>query len=287
VLSHNGPNSVNPPTYAPAELFDRLFPGAGAAAAPSPATTRAAALLATGRKSILDASLADLADLRRRVGPRDRARLDEHVEGLRALEKRIKAATVSPAATGCAGVSRPAATGTTRTGLGHREVNRAMADLLALALACDISRVFSFRFAMWHTSRFPDIGGNNDLHTYTHDEPGDQPMVARHVLFTMGELAYLLEKLDATAVGAGTLLDHAAILCTSEVQEGRSHSTRNMPIVVAGSAGGALRTGFHHRGANENTSKVHLTLLKACGVPATSFGAEAGLATDTVGALVA
>jgi len=100
-------------------------------------------------------------------------------------------------------------------------------------------------------------------------------------------VAYLISKLKSVTVGAGTLLDQCAILFTTEVQEGRNHLTDNIPMIVAGRAGGALRTGQHIHAAGESTSKVHLTLLEALGVPVTSFGAGPGLATDTVPELLA
>jgi hypothetical protein len=162
-----------------------------------------------------------------------------------------------------------------------------MSDLLALAMACDLTRVFSVQHSIWHTGVFADIGSSNDYHTYTHEEPQPQNMVQKHVVFIMESLAYFLEKLQSTQLGAQTLLDQCGILCTTEVAEGSTHATNNMPMIVAGRAGGALKTGFHHKGAAENTSKVHLTLLKAVGAQATEFGTGDGRVTDTVSALLA
>ena len=66
--------------------------------------------------------------------------------------------------------------------------------------------------------------------------------------------------------GAGNVLDNCAIFGTTEVAEGRSHSNRDMPIVIAGKAGGALKSGIHHRAVGDNASKANLTVLRALGV---------------------
>jgi hypothetical protein len=278
VLSHNGPQNVNPPIYSPGALFDRLFPNGAGTGAPNAAAARAAAIAAAGRKSILDAVTLDAADLRKRLGTGDRSRLDQHLDGIRQLETRIATA---PSAMGGACPSAPARPGAVDQ-TQHGVLGHAMSDLLALALACDVARVFSFKFALWHTTAYGELGAAEDYHTYTHIEPGDQPLVQKHILFHMEQIAYLIGKLRAVTVGAGTLLDQCAILCTTDVQEGRNHLTDNIPMIVAGRAGGALKTGLHVHAAGDNASKVHLTLLKAVGVPVTSFGAGPGLATDTV-----
>ena len=282
VLSHNGPMNVNPPIYSPAALFDKVFPGAGGGAT-NPAAARAAAIAAAGRKSILDAVTADAGDLRERLGTADRARLDQHLDGIRQLETRLASPAMMSA--GCpGGTARP----TDPDPTAHVLTSQAISDVLALALACDVTRVFSYKYALWHTTTFTELtadGAKEDFHTYTHIEPGDQPLVQKHILLHMQQVAYLIAKLKAVTVGAGTLLDQCAILFTTEVQEGRNHLTDNIPMIVAGRAGGALRTGQHVHALGDNTSNVHLTLLQAVGVPATSFGAGPGLSTGTVTAI--
>jgi hypothetical protein len=285
-LSHNGPMDINPAIFSPGALFDHAFPGAGLSGMPDAAAAKAAAIAAAGRKSLLDAVVADAGDLRKRLGSRDRARLDEHLDGIRQLETRL-AMPAAAAGAGCPGMAaRPGPVDPTS----HVALSQAMSDVLALALSCDVARVFSYKYALWHTTTFTELaadGAKEDFHTYTHIEPGDQPLVGKHIVLHMQQVAYLISKLKSVTVGAGTLLDQCAILFTTEVQEGRNHLTDNMPMIVAGRAGGALRTGQHIHAAGDNTSKVHLTLLNAVGVPATSFGAGPGLATDTVPDLLA
>jgi len=285
-LSHNGPMNINPAIFSPSALFDKVFPGAGVGVATDPAAARAAAIAAAGKKSIIDAVLADAGDLRARLGAVDRARLDQHMDGVRQLETRL-ATPAAPAAAGCPGShARP----TDPDPMSHSLTSQAISDVLALALACDVTRVFSYKYALWHTTTFTELtadGAKEDYHTYTHIEPGEQPLVQKHILLHMQQIAYLIAKLKAVTVGAGTLLDQCAILFSTDVQEGLNHLTDNMPMIVAGRAGGALKTGLHVAGAGANTSNVHLTLLQAVGAPVTSFGGGPGLSTTPVAAIQA
>ncbi len=78
---------------------------------------------------------------------------------------------------------------------------------------------------------------------------------------------------DDRGVGDGTLLDQAAILGVTDVQEGQSHRLVDIPVLVAGAAGGGLRSpSVHLRPRGENVTRVHLTLLQALGLPFDRFG---------------
>ena len=79
--------------------------------------------------------------------------------------------------------------------------------------------------------------------------------------------------------GAGNLLDNSSIYVTSCVSESQTHSGNDYPLLVAGKAGGALRSDQHVRLLDENVSKVPFTLLNALGGTAASFGMDQGLVT--------
>jgi hypothetical protein len=90
----------------------------------------------------------------------------------------------------------------------------------------------------------------------------------------------------AVAEGESTLLDHCAILATTDCSYGRSHSVEDYPILIAGTANGALKQGIHyHSVANENTSKVLLTLSRAMDLTLDSYGEGAGKVTSSVSAI--
>ena len=123
-LSHNGPNNVNPAEYEPIRLYNRLF------GMPTGAQEDVA------RRSVLDAVLADIASLKLKVSQRDQQRLDQHFESVRAIELRL-----SQAGAQCTAPDRPQPAYPDQNGQEQiREKNEVMSDLLAMALACDLTR---------------------------------------------------------------------------------------------------------------------------------------------------
>ncbi len=287
-LSHNGPNSPNMAETSPQAVFDLLFGGrAPGMAGAAGADAKAAAAHALGRKSVLDVVTAEARALRGRVGAADGARLDQHLEALREIEKRLATAGAAPPAGRCTPPARPA--------LGKPDLrmpdvvgtNKLMAELVALALSCDLTRVFTFRHHGWTDDPvFAALGAQDTHHNLTHNEGGAQPVVQKINEFTMAELAVFLERLKGTAVAGGTLLDRCAILAYSEVGEGRNHARSDIPILVAGKAGGALKTGLYHRSTTrESVTKVHVTMLRALGLAPAGFGEGPNRVTDGVAAI--
>jgi hypothetical protein len=276
-LSFTGPDGRNPPESDLPRLFERLF-GAGfrAPGDDTPPDPRLAL-----RRSVLDAVLQDAQALKPRLGTVDRARLDQHLTAVRDLEQRVARLQSSPIdRASCVRPEPPPPLDPIDGRPQMTERARAIADLAALALACDQTRVLS----IWYSDPLSDVlypGTTAGHHQLTHDEPGDQPQVDGIVKGVVGDLAYLIDRLRQTPEAEGTLLDSVALLATTDVSEGRTHQIDEYPIVLAGTACGALRTGFHFRSETRvNTSHVSLTLLRALGVPATRFGKDAGEVAD-------
>ncbi|MBI4819633.1 MAG: DUF1552 domain-containing protein [Deltaproteobacteria bacterium] len=284
-LSFNGPNSQNPPELLPGRLFDRLFnPEKGFRAPGSDAPVDPKLRL---RRSVLDAVMGDAQRLHEKLGRVDRERLDQHLTGLRELETRIaRLEEDPPMLLACAQPVAPTATFADVQGRPPlTEISAAMVDLLAMALACDQTRVFSFFFGEpVGDTLYP--GAPAGHHQLTHDEPGDQPVVNGIVKFIMAEFAKLLQRLDSIPEGEGTLLDHTVILATSDVSFGRTHSIEDYPILIGGSAGGAIRTGEHLATAGDNVSRVGFSLLQAMGVPVSEFGKEEGAVSSGLAGLL-
>ena len=294
VLSHNGPDSGNPPAYDPREVFTRLFGGAPASApmgggsVPGPSALQKVTAM---RRSVLDAVVQDIEVLKARVGSADRRRLDQHFENVRAVERRLQAAGSGPGsqAPGCAPGAAPGLFPDTRQGEPLESITNAMSDLVALALACDLTRVFSLLFtgSIGGTVFWP-AGVTRGHHGLTHVERGDQPQIQATTVFTMKMLAVLLQKLKDTPEGPGNLLDNCAILATTDCAEGKVHSIRDYPILVAGRAGGFFKyPGVHHRELGGNASTVLLSLLRSVGVDSPEVGAMGGRATTGLGAIEA
>ena len=88
----------------------------------------------------------------------------------------------------------------------------------------------------------------------------------------MNSWSYLLTQLDSIEEGDGTLLDHMAVFAHSCTEFPKDHGTKNIPLLVAGSADGRLASGRHIRGNGSPTSRAALTLQQAFGVPVSSWG---------------
>lgn len=287
-ISHRGPDAPNNPENDARILYNRLFgagsPGrlrGGDAAQPADNTI-------DNRKSALDAVLSDCASLSARLGQADRLRLEQHCDAVRAIERRLETAS-QPSSTLCEAVATPVNITDEKAGFNlyygsehYDEVNKTLSALLAHALACDLTRVFSHCYtnpaSHWQTVV---NGEKRSFHVMTHEEPGDQPIVHQGVVRTIGNLAETLAIFRDTPFGAGNLLDQMGLLVTSDCSLGKTHSATDYPILIVGKAGGSLRAGEHYRsGSAESVTKAGLTVARAVGAQLASFGTENQSVTD-------
>jgi hypothetical protein len=271
--SFTSPTQPNFPEFDPAVAWKALVGGA------APAGTMPDDRVGQVRKSVLDLIRRDAGRLQARVGAEDRHRLDQHLEGLRDLEKRIFPPPV-PAA--CAnGAAAPGVAPDTKAEA-PPAVNKAMADLLVLALSCDVTRVFAFMFSYPAAHvHFRHLGAGaigDDFHnTLCHG--GDDASVHRGVIYELQCFAYLLERMDAVVEGDRTLLDNSCVLTATCVAYGKTHQREEWPIMIAGRAGGALKGNVHVRAPLDNPTKVLLTLANAYGANLRQLGKDDLLAT--------
>lgn len=282
-MSSNGAHSMNPPECSPQALYQRLFVDGFVAPGQGPQIDPRIAL----RRSVLDAIGADAQRLQARLGAADKIRLEQHFDGIRALELQLKKAEENPPnLAACLAPQDPGPDPADVDGRPQLAATcRAMGKLLAMAMACDLTRVCSLWFSRPVSNiLYPDAAAGH--HQLTHDEPNDQPQVFAILQYILGELALFLQEFASIQEGDGTLLDHSAILCTTDCSYARAHSIENYPILIAGSAGGALKKGFHyHSVASENAGKVSLSLARAMGANLASFGVDDVLVTDGLSAI--
>ena len=156
---------------------------------------------------------------------------------------------------------------------------------MAMALACDQTRVLSYTYNKpLNNILFPHSSDGH--HTLTHNEPGDQPEVQEITRFCMPEAAVFLDALNAIPEGSGTLLDNCGIVLSSEVSEGRTHSTTEHPLLIAGGAGGRLKMGIHYRSyAKENLNSATLSVMRALGSDIASLGDGNTFTSDGLSAI--
>ncbi len=284
-LSFNGPHSRSPAEQSPWALFERVFGAGFTLPGEEPIFDPTLAL----RRSVLDAVLDDANRLRARVGTEDKVRLDQHLDGIRDLETRLARLEEDPPdLAACVMPGEPAADYPEIDGRPQMSaINRAFCDLAAMAMACDQTRVISnwFHHPVGNVL-FP--GAPDGHHNLTHDEPGDQPEVHAITLQCIDELSYMIGALRAVEEGDGTLLDNCAVFGTSEISLGRTHSLEDMPIVLAGSCCGRLKTDVHyHSQTGESSTKVLVSLLRAMGLNIDSFGTDDAESSDGLGAIEA
>ncbi len=282
-LSHSGPGQQNPPETSPFALYQRLFgegfraPGEGAMADPRLAL----------RRSVLDAVTGQSTRLQGRLGAADRMRLEQHLDGVRAIESQLARLQENPPnLAACMRPTMPAMDYPDMEGRPDMVArSRVISDLTTMALACDQTRVFFHMYSQpVNNVLYPASRAGH--HQLTHDEPGEQPQVAAILGRILTDLAYFLGALDGVREGDGTLLDHSLILCTTDCSYGRTHSLEEYPIVLAGGGSGALRRGTHIRAQGENASRVMLSVLQAMGLPAAEYGVGPGRVTEGLGGLL-
>jgi hypothetical protein len=256
------------PHRAPLPVFALLF-GAGAGA---PATdTAAIERLAKRRKSVLDFVKADAQRVGARLGAADRARVDEHLQTLRELEKQIFA-TAQPGSAGVASCGAPA-----QTGFDGRLANGYASDreplllrLVALAYKCDLTRYASFMLDhAGGQKQYPGARAHGD-HDMSHNGSDDDVVTVTNV--KLGYLAAFLRELADTPEGDRTLLDNVIVYSTSDVDDGQKHGRSRLPTLLAGRAGGALKGGRHLTYSGPTLNDVMASVLTYAGVPTGKLG---------------
>ena len=278
-VSHSGPNARNDAEYDPRAVFERLF--LDGTPLPDDGAAEEAAKLAKVRKSDLDTVLLDGASLQKRLGGADQKRVEQHLEAIRAIEKRIDGMPGGNSAV-CESLTAPEV-GKDERSEAPPAVNTAMVELSALALACEQTRVLTYMFSLpaahvYYRHLASDM--NDDFHdTICHGDAGDQsnqPRVDAGVQYTMKCLNEFLTKLAETPYGATNLLDSALVLVTSDTAWGKIHTKAEWPVLFAGKAGGRLRGDEHHYFPSENLSKALLSVAQIMGANVSEIGIDAG-----------
>lgn len=269
-------SSVNPAEPSPLSLYSRVF-GLGFSDPNAAEFSPDPRLLL--RQSALSIVAVDRKRLERILGHNDRQRLDQYFTSVRQLEQQIALQLEEPEPLAACKIPHPPAQVPIDSEVDHVVANHAlMAETLALALACDQTRVFNMTFSNRASGlRMP--GSADTHHTLTHEEARDktlgyQPRATAFVLRTMQAWTSFVKTLDAVPEGSGSLLDNCLVMAHSETSEANTHSVMGLPFMTAGSAGGKIRTGLHVSGVGDSTSRVGLTMQQAMGLNIGSWGTD-------------
>ncbi len=265
-----GGTAFNRHEMDPVKVFDRLF-GAGFPAEAPGTPAISIEQTAAFEKSSLDAVMGEATTLSQRLGSKDRARLEQHLEGFRTLERQIQSRlNGGELASGCQELARPAGGGN------MAERGAVMNELIATAMACDVTRVFSYEWSANQSQAIysGEIAGveNKEHHQMSHDAAEGDGM-KKITQYIMKNLAGLAEALRSKPEGDGNLLDNSLIFGTSELANAGAHDYKDHPLVLVGKAGGTIKAGQHWRGqGQEDAPKVLLSAVRAVGVEVPSIG---------------
>lgn len=283
-----GPCFRDATTQLPAErnpriVFERLF-GEGGKIDPKAIAERNAR-----DQSALDAVTARISALNRRLGPADRRKLDQYLESIRDVERRIEVASTKPMPD-LPDTKRPAG-----IPLDWVEHVKLLFDLQVLAYQADLTRVSTFAVAKeGSVMTFPQIGVKTQHHEASHHNYDPAKLDDLHkVNVHQSELfAYYLGRLSAVTEANGTLLDNSVILFGSSLSNPTVHSQRDLPTMIAGGAAGRLKGGRFIRVRGDRPpwpfaaewpeyaptpmTNLHLSLLDLVGAPTESLGDSTG-----------
>lgn len=270
-LSWASPTAPLPAEAHPRVAFERLFGDGGSA------ESRRAELKKNA--SLLDWVSEDIARLQRKLGASDRSKVDQYLDTVREVERRIQKAEAETTNSKLPDLDRPVG-----VPAAYADHARLMFDLQVLALQGDVTRVITFQLARETSTRtYPEIGVSEAHHPLTHHrgDPEKMAKVAKINAFHVSLFAYFLEKLKATKDGDGTLLDHSVYLYGSGMGNPDVHDHVNLPILVAGGGAGKLKGGRHIRYAEPTPlANLHLTLLDKVGVRVDRFADSQGRITE-------
>ena len=261
-ISWSTPTTPLPTEVNPRVAFERLF-GDGT----SPEER------ARGRRtnaSILDSVTYEIPALKKALGADDRVKLDNYLENISEIERRIKIA-----------MSHSIAEPSSEIPFGLPESKhvhyRLMYDLLALAFQGDLTRSASFMLGRDLTSQnFPESGFNGGWHGSSHhgDKPDNIANYAKMNRYHVQNLAYFVEKLKAMPDGDGNVLDHVLIYKGSNMGNSHRHAHEKVPVILVGGIDGTYKGNRHFvfPDNTEKTSDMLLALVKLFGIERDTFG---------------
>ena len=273
-MSWRGPTTPLPAEINPRTVFERLF-GDGD-------STDAAARLARmeNQKSVLDYVAASLSRLQSRLGRSDTRKIEQYLEAVRDIERRIQVAEEQNATLRLPEIERPASIPDR-----YEQYTKLMIDMLVIAWQTDMTRVASFMLGRDGSNRaYREIGVSDGHHSISHHQgnPENLDKLVKIDQLHVAMFAYLVERLKATPDGDGTLLDHSLVLFGSSLSESNIHTHDDLPIVLAGTAGGRIK-GNRHLAARKETplNNLFLNMFDLAGVPhIDGFGDSTGRLTD-------
>src|SRR5687767_5326032 len=230
-------------------------------------------------RQMLDVVIGGAKDLRRKLSHEDQGKLDEYLDSVRAVERRIAAIEFrqKDAALEKAGVSvskrndsdSPPIEVKIPEGDKRSEYMQVMCDLNVLAFQTDTTRVSTYIGSTPNGVSYPELGFKNEHHSQTHhnNEAEKVRKVAAITAFNIAQFAYMVKKMAMLREGDGTLLDNCIMMWGSGLEDGNKHARENLPFIIAGKGGGSIKTGRYLPDTNGNQGDLLTTILECAGIP--------------------
>jgi hypothetical protein len=285
----------------PKELFDRLFRGKKPVAPDwSKSATEASVTLPESsiEKSVLDLVRDDTKAMQRQLGFSDRRKLEEYLDGLRTIEKRIAIASADQHshhaeafrnATPLGGhgdddddlqfseIIIPSGKGIPSVYADHVNL---MLDIMTLAFQTDTTRLATFMFSYEKSGRaYPEINARGSHHSTSHHQSEEENLtqLTRINSHHMELFSRMLVRMSNIKEGDKTLLDNVMICYGSGISDGNKHNHDDLPVLIAGGAGGTLKGGRHIT-YKEKTPicNLYVDMMQRAGIDRSSFGDSTG-----------
>lgn len=264
-IVYAGPGAPLPPQNDPLLVFERLFSGFQLS---SEELTR----LRAQRASVLDTVKAQFTEVQSQLGSVDRTRLEQHLEMIRGVERRLD---LLSGVTGQCAVPTPPMAMAPDDETTMPSISRLQLDLLAMAFACDATRVASIQYSnAINAIRYPWLNSLGQGHALSHAGPTNTDATTELVnraTWHAAELAYFMDALAAMPEGDGSVLDHTLIVWGNELGVGNLHTHDDIPFLLAG-GGAGFTMGRFLQFAGEPHNRLLVSLLNAFGVETDRFG---------------
>ena len=263
-ISWASPTEPLPMIRNPRAAFDLLF-GAGSSNADRSARRK-------DNGSILDWVVGEMSSLKRELGATDRRRVDQYLENVRELERRIQKVE----AQNTAGDQRTLPGAPIGVPDSYDEHVKLMFDMQVVAFASDVTRVVAFKLSRDVSNRvYPETGVNTGFHIASHHQDRDDRILelAKINKYHVGLVPYFLKKLKETPDGDSNLLENSLIVYGSPMGNSNVHNPKRCPLFFAGHAGGALKGNMHIKAADGTPmANAMLSAMRGIGVQMDSFG---------------
>ena len=257
-IAYRGDNQPITPEDNPGKVFDTLFNGFQQ----DPA---AAERLRAQDQSVLDLVSTQLTTFKARHSSVDQQKIDAHLTSVRAIERRL--ATTDPVA-----ACNP---GNAPEGREIPERAEGMMDIMATALACDMTRSISMQMAGESdntTHRWAGASGRHHSQSHEDHREGPQEDLIKVNIWFQEQLARFMDNLDAIPEAGGTLLDNTLIYIGNGMGEGGPHSFWDLPVILAGGAGGKLEMGRWMKVPDVANNRLMVSVAQTLGMDVDTFG---------------